>query len=1573
MKKSVVVIITILVLASKGWTLSGTYYIGGTNPGVNWYASFTSAISALNSSGSTGSGVTFIVRSGTYSTATTSESFPLNITTLTGSASTPILFQKESGTVNISCGTTTGTDYPIVKLTGADYVTFDGIDISATTNTPLTGYYCVDVSASNGSQNNTIRNCIVTMSRSAAGARAIYFKVSTNAVLLRGGTNSFNTIQNVIIHNTQIGIDLYGDSRGGVYHDTANTIKNCQIGVGTANDIQGSTTGSYGILARAQAAMIIQDNEIANVTSTSTANDGYVGVSDALGMYLFDIDKGTKIERNKIHDISHSGGASVQRSAIGLFCDGEAYVNNNVIWNLSHAYAGTAIQSVTGGANTGINYNPGWGVFGMVIRNANGTASDWIKVANNSILINTNTRVSSVCIYVGQGYDTLRNNICANITANQTTAKHLGMVKAGASSPNINYNIIYTPNTNGIIADTSSSNGNMLYDLTWSQWRASGRDANGYNSDPLFISSTNLHLTSYSGTAASNSAQPGWVTVDIDGQTRSVTPDIGADESTLALRLSPPSTVLFSTVTSSSIVVNWSAVTNATQYALEYSSDGASYTTLTTTNAATSIYTHSGIGTGNSYYSYRVFALNVDTVSSATATVSSTYTLALTPSAPNASNVLTTTADITPANASSPSNSAQTQYAIAVGAQYVQIDGTLGASAAWQTLSNWGTCHVSGLSQGTTYTFTTIARNGNNLQTSVSPAASITTLVPPPSAVSFGTATTTSIVVRWRSVTNASRYQIEYSSDGSSYSLLSTAVTDTSYSHTGFTFGNTGYYYRVYAFNSNSVQSLTATASAIVYSLANTPQKPIVSQVNTHSFHCTPSNSVAPANSAVTLYAIRVGSQYVQSNGTLGVSPVWEELTSWSTTVVDPVTQNSNYTVSVQARNGDGITTAFSADTTVSTLASAPGLLTPSNHSTLSIQLNWSPISNATYKLEYGNDTTTFTTLVTNLTDTFFVDTNFSIACMERYYRLYSINLHGQLNSTPGPIGNFTTLANTPGAPTVSNPTTTTFQVTPHNASNPSNSDSTKYAIMVGSQYVNHAGALAASPDWYTLLQWQTVTVTGLNPSTQYAVKVKARSHGENIETAFSSAVQIVTLSQSRPPAPASVSITARTTTSLHVDWIAPATIGTLASYEIQSSSTSASSGFSVLATDLHLHPSQYINTGLSSFTRYWYRVYGKNSEGLLSETYVSVDDTTRANWHVPNELGNSNQNPQSSWNPSMPADSLTHGQPAASISFPATSGSATNPQSVLFQWNSRSDMIQAAGLDTVELSFIAPVSKCIDRFWRIEAPTGSRFNASLTLRFTSRDLPVGVNNLSDFTARVISKHGTQQWTYYSCTISGPDGYGVYSATVDNIYEFSVWTVLFTEPLLPVSLEVFTAENDNQGVALHWRTATEHNVDHYRIDRQKAGASVERSVTIPSLSENGFSATSLDYIWHDQDNLDYETQYVYILTEIDLDGAVTELSRSSVTTLPEGHALIRAYPSPFNAFLTLEFSLVQLEQANVMLFDNNGRLAAKIFEGEGGRIKTRVTYDARHLSSGVYFVRLTSSTASSTTRVVLIK
>jgi len=196
--------------------------VSGTKTIPGDYATIAAAFAALNTNGVGAGGVTFNIAAGYTETGYLS-------LTVTGTAANPIVFQKSGVGANptITAGVGTGYDC-IIKLTGSDHVTIDGLTLlenfSNTTNTTRTecGIAFFKPNNNNGCQYNTIKNCTISLNGTYQDITNTNYRA--NAILLLHGTNplgallglsttaaggnSFNSILNNTITNATFGVNF---------------------------------------------------------------------------------------------------------------------------------------------------------------------------------------------------------------------------------------------------------------------------------------------------------------------------------------------------------------------------------------------------------------------------------------------------------------------------------------------------------------------------------------------------------------------------------------------------------------------------------------------------------------------------------------------------------------------------------------------------------------------------------------------------------------------------------------------------------------------------------------------------------------------------------------------------------------------------------------------------------------------------------------------------------------------------------------------------------------------------------------------------------------------------------------------------------------------------------------------------------------------------------------------------------------------------------------------------------------------------------------------------------------------
>lgn len=92
-----------------------------------------------------------------------------------------------------------------------------------------------------------------------------------------------------------------------------------------------------------------------------------------------------------------------------------------------------------------------------------------------------------------------------------------------------------------------------------------------------------------------------------------------------------------------------------------------------------------------------------------------------------------------------------------------------------------------------------------------------------------------------------------------------------------------------------------------------------------------------------------------------------------------------------------------------------------------------------------------------------------------------------------------------------------------------------------------------------------------------------------------------------------------------------------------------------------------------------------------------------------------------------------------------------------------------------------------------------------------------------------------------------------------------------------------------------------------------------------------------------------------------------------VNTIPKNYGLEQNYPNPFNPTTTIDFYLPNEGKINLRVYDINGRMVSKIFDGNMNAGKHSITWSGNNLSSGVYFYKLIAGDFNETRKMLLIK
>jgi hypothetical protein len=449
--------------------MAGTYTIGPTRSD---YTTFTAAIADLTLRG-VSAAVTFNVAEGTYNEALVIPAAitPVQYTGIRGASAThTITFRPAPSHLDTPPEIVSGST-PALNLNGADYITFDGINVGVTVAgkavqiiTGYTGY--------GGADYNVIKNCTLTGASESA---------NTNyGVHITGGDNDHNLIDHVTVNHTV----YYPVYLAGVTatRDQGNEVRNCTLIGGTS-----SVTMTY------QNGAVVHDCDI---------QPGYVGASVTCAGISSSTQAAGELSTaygNRIHNFTGSGpviGISSGPGTGGVFT---AYNNFVYDFNVTGTYVVTGLRA--SGGTTEFYCNSIY--VGDVATSGNAYAFISATVPATVVYLKNNVfRVdepTNACWAIYQEVGTLYSD----------------------------YNAVYSPGP-GSLYNVGYAGGTSY--PTIMQWQSAGYDMHSVEGNPGFVSGTDLHIQPQFSLLNGMGIDTAGITTDIDGDGRGSPPDIGADE-----------------------------------------------------------------------------------------------------------------------------------------------------------------------------------------------------------------------------------------------------------------------------------------------------------------------------------------------------------------------------------------------------------------------------------------------------------------------------------------------------------------------------------------------------------------------------------------------------------------------------------------------------------------------------------------------------------------------------------------------------------------------------------------------------------------------------------------------------------------------------------------------------------------------------------------------------------------------------------------------------------------------------------------------------------------------------------
>jgi len=599
-------------------TLSGTYTVG---VGMT-YPTITAAVAAYNTS-CIGGAVVFELKDAVYDTA---ETFPIVVgANASASALNTLTIKPAAGISPLITGSSASA---IFVLDGADYVTIEGSNspvvnticprvasgrnmtiANTSTSTTSAVVWMQTATGSNGAANNTIRDCNIVGSGNDLTLFGIGSGSSTIGYTSTGTGNNNNRIENDSVIACQTGI--FSRGAGATNKNTGTVINQNLLNAPSPYNLRNN-----GIFTGFEDGIIISGNYLANIVNGASSdiiaiNLGYgnnaVGNAVTTGSDVTN----AAITYNRIDSIVQTNTWSALGIAVAGVTSGTTTIANNMI-------SGVLAKG------TGSDFSTGIFIGGA----AGGVTNIFYNSVNiTGTLTGASQPIFAMAITGSDPIVNVKNNVFVTSGSSGAGAYAMGLDYTGYTNLASDNNDFFSTGANLNKVGDLSTGGTSL--ATLPDWQTTtGRDAASKNAEPVFASSSDLHLTTAGANAPMmNTGTPVSITTDYDCAPRAVTPDMGVNEFTVP----PCSSVVAGSVSAGTSAFCGSGATTLTvagatigpgiTYQWRSSTDGTTWTNVA--GAGTTAYTIAPAITATTYYRFVVTC----TVSGVADSVTDTITI----------------------------------------------------------------------------------------------------------------------------------------------------------------------------------------------------------------------------------------------------------------------------------------------------------------------------------------------------------------------------------------------------------------------------------------------------------------------------------------------------------------------------------------------------------------------------------------------------------------------------------------------------------------------------------------------------------------------------------------------------------------------------------------------------------------------------------------------------------------------------------------------------------------------------------------------------------------------------------
>jgi len=494
--------------------LSATPYSGDIHVGAAQAAPFNSLPSAANAlnNGWINGPVRLLLDDPVYNLGTTTVTFNeikgasrVNTITIKPNTGTTVTISYAPNGNNSAAIVLNGSDYFIIDGSNTDGGTSRDLTIQTTTNYSGAVINVRSLGTGKGARCNTIKNCIICGPFGLT--YDLYGIASGGTPISQGDDNDSLIIENNLIYRLRMGIYVKGNQTG--VHDYVRIV---------GNTLDSLTC--YGMEIQRVQDLLIERNVIKNVLTGGDGNDrAAINIQTSVTNAV--------ISRNIIDNITKI--PNINNRITGIAVDpghqnaGITIVNNMITRVLGEHSTGIYLNNI---GNFSVKHNTVY-LTGDVsaFKPAQNTYHSCLRLESDNI--RNGTILNNIFVNNIKTYDTL----VGGNTYYNTYNIYINTTAALSPTLTCNYNVFWYSNQGPVNNSGYTGRYNNTNRRRLNDWITQvGVDVNSLRDSVKFVDVADAHLNPAYSTKAESAGTDAGITVDIDGEARSSTPDIGADE-----------------------------------------------------------------------------------------------------------------------------------------------------------------------------------------------------------------------------------------------------------------------------------------------------------------------------------------------------------------------------------------------------------------------------------------------------------------------------------------------------------------------------------------------------------------------------------------------------------------------------------------------------------------------------------------------------------------------------------------------------------------------------------------------------------------------------------------------------------------------------------------------------------------------------------------------------------------------------------------------------------------------------------------------------------------------------------